>query len=131
MYKKAVLVLFMGLFALGACAGMQEKPQVVSAKAGERKVAMTATSFNFEPSALRVQGTGPLVLEVKNVDGFGHNITVKNPEGKVLKSTDLPANSTTKVDLKLSEKGKHEFYCDKTMHTTMGMKGVIEVVDAK
>jgi hypothetical protein len=46
MYKKVILVLLVGLFALGACAGMQEKPQVVSAKAGERKVAMTATSYS-------------------------------------------------------------------------------------
>jgi plastocyanin len=65
------------------------------------------------------------------VDAFGHNITVKSPAGKVFKSADLPANSTTKVDLTLSEKGAYEFHCDKTMHTTMGMKGVIEVVDAK
>lgn len=121
----------MGLFVLGACAGGQEKPQEVSAKAGERKIAMTASSFKFEPSAIRVKGTGPLVMEVKNVAGIEHNVTVKGPAGKVLKSADLPANSTTKVDLTLSEKGTYEFYCDKTMHTTLGMKGVIEVVDAK
>jgi plastocyanin len=131
MYKKAILVLLAGMLALGACAGVQEKPQEVAAKAGERKVAMTASSFKFEPSALRVQGTGSLVIEVKNVESMGHNLTVKSPAGSVLKSVDLPGNSTTKVDLKLSEKGKYEFYCDKTMHTTMGMKGVIEVVDAK
>ena len=131
MYKKVVLLLLTGLFALCACAGVQGKPQDVAAKTGERKVAMTASSFKFEPAALRVQGTGSLVIEVKNVESMGHNITVKNPAGAVLKSVDLPGNSTAKVDLKLSEKGKYEFYCDKTMHTNMGMKGVIEVVDGK
>jgi plastocyanin len=131
MYKKLILVLLVGLLPLGGCAGVQEKPQVVAAKAGERKIAMTASSFKFEPSAIRVQGTGPLVIEVKNVSSMEHNLTVKSPAGKVLNSADLPGNSTTKVELKPAEKGTYEFYCDKPMHRTLGMKGVIEVVEGK
>jgi plastocyanin len=131
MYKKLILFLLMGMLALAGCAGVDKKPQVVAAKAGDRKVAMTASSFKFEPSAIRVQGTGPLVIEVKNVSSMGHNLTVKSPAGKVLNSTDLPGDSTIKVELKLSEKGTYEFYCDKPMHPTLGMKGVIEVVEGK
>jgi len=111
------------LFAL-ACAG-QQKP--VTIEPGERTVQLKASDFKFEPNDLKAHQGDVLTIHVENVSGTAHNLTVKNPQGNVLAEVDIPPRGTATAKVRLAETGTYPFYCNKTLHSTLGMKGKIEV----
>jgi plastocyanin len=77
---------------LAGCAG----PKVsVSAPAGtgEKRIAMEASSFSFEPNEILAHSGDRLLLEVENTSGMDHNLTVLDPAGELLLSRHLPASS--------------------------------------
>lgn len=115
------------LLLLSACAGREEVFRA-SAPAGQKvRVEMKAGSFDFDPDVIRAKRGDTLVLHVTNVSGIGHNITVNDPSGKILKSQDIPSHESITIEIALPNSGVYPFYCDKTFHTTFGMKGRIEV----
>ena len=117
----AGILLFVGCSSLGA------PVMVKSAGQGGSVIHLKASSFKFEPNNLRVPEPGPLTIEVKNISDIEHNISIKNPQGKVIKSVDLPAMKTVSIALNLAGPGKYEFYCDKPIHDLMGMNGQLQV----
>lgn len=119
----AFCALVLVLLIPGTSFGAQE-----TVKGGKEKavVEMTASNFEFEPVVIRAH-TGDISLEIKNTSSGTHNFTVKNPKDQVITSTDLPPNQKTLVKISLKEPGVYEFYCDKLLHATMGMKGRLEV----
>lgn len=121
--------LYLGvLLLLSSCAGLQ--PEVtVSPGGGEKVLAVKASSFKFEPNNIKAYTGEVILLKIEDVSGSGHNFTIKNPQGQVIQSADLPAGKVTDVRVTLSEKGVYDFYCDKPFHSAFGMKGRIEVVD--
>ena len=94
---------------------------------GNNVIHLKASSFEFEPNNIRIPKPGPLTVEVENISGIEHNFTIKNPEGQVLKSFVLSPKETISETLNLTDIGNYEFYCDKTFHATLGMKGQIQV----
>jgi len=114
---------------LSGCAA----PQVsfnVPAGSGEKTVVITARSFAFEPNEIFARQGDRLLLRVHNNAGIGHNLTLRNPQGKVLFSLDMAEDQTLARSLELTEAGDYPFYCDKPLHATMGMKGRIVVSPA-
>jgi plastocyanin len=115
------------LLLLSSCAG-PEQVFKAGAPAGQKvRVEMKASSFAFDPDVIEAKRGSTLVLHVTNVSGVGHNITVKDPAGNVLKSQDIAPNESITVEIGLPNSGIYPFYCDKTLHSTFGMKGRIEV----
>ncbi len=114
----AVLLLVVG------CAGASITPAVVAP--GDRSINMKASDFKFDPGVIQTT-PGELLLRVENVSGTAHNITVKDPGGNTLVNAELPAKTTTNVTVRLEKPGSYPFHCAKPGHTTMGMKGKIEV----
>jgi plastocyanin len=120
--------LYLAVLLLAACAGLQ--PEVtVSPGAGEKVLAVKASSFKFEPNNIKAYTGDVILLKIENVSGSSHNFTIKNPGGQVMQSADLPPGKLTDVSVTLSEKGVYDFYCDKPFHAGFGMKGRIEAVD--
>ncbi len=125
-------LLWIGFLGIGSflliagCSG-PKKVATVPAGAGEKVIGIKAQSFDFDPDIIRTRPGDRLVLEVENISGMGHNITVKSPSGTILVSRNLPAHETVRLELGLEEKGEYPFYCDKPMHPTLGMKGVLMV----
>ncbi len=116
------------LLLFAACAGLQ--PEVTVSPGGVEKVlAVKANSFKFEPNNIKAYTGDVILLKIENVSGSGHNFTIKNPQGQVIQSAELPAGKVTDVSVTLSEKGVYDFYCDKPFHSAFGMKGRIEAVD--
>jgi plastocyanin len=115
------------LLALAGCATGQSGKSVVSVPKGQEAVAMEASDFNFQPSEIQLTKKGTFKLNVKNTSSATHNITIKNPRGEVIRSVDIPVGETVPVTVDLPEVGVYEFYCDKPLHATMGMKGRIVV----
>ena len=118
-----ISVLILLVLAAG-CAGVQHKPVILTP--GETLI-MKADSFKFDPNYFSAHKGDLLTIEVENVSSRDHNITIKTPRGDTLISKNLPPTSRTNIKINLSELGTYNFYCDKPFHSTMGMKGRIEV----
>lgn len=121
-YAAAILLLLAG------CGGRKQAINVTAAAPGEKvQVDVKASNFAFDPAVINAQKGQTLVLNVTNVTGEAHNITVKDPSGKVIKEEDIPARQTITVEIPLQTAGVYPLYCDKPLHSTLGMKGRIEV----
>jgi uncharacterized cupredoxin-like copper-binding protein len=117
-------VLF-SIFLIG-CA-TQQNPVAVTAPEKQKGVLIEAKSFEFRPNIIKVNGPGPLSLDIKNVGSIEHNFTLKNPAGEIITSVSLPEGKTVTVEIVLPRSGMYPFYCDKPFHASFGMKGEIEV----
>ena len=117
-------VLF-SIFLIG-CANHQN-PVAVTAPERQKGVPIEAKNFEFSPNIIKVNGPGTLSLDIKNVASIEHNFTLKNPEGEIIKSVNLPGGKTVAVEILLPRSGTYPFYCDKPLHASFGMKGEIEV----
>lgn len=113
------------IFVIVGC-GTAQRQQPIAVEKGKGEVQMEARDFAFEPSVIKLSGD-TLTLKINNVTGTEHNITVKDPQGKVLADRDLPPHQVTMVNLKFPASGIYEVSCDKTFHASLGMKGRIEV----
>jgi plastocyanin len=110
---------------LPGCSGTPEVPADAAVSRDGQVVALKAGSYSFAPEYIRARAGGELLLEVENLSGSDHNITVETPEGRTLLSVDLPGRETVTVKVRLKSTGIYPFYCDQPLHATMGMKGII------
>ncbi len=94
-------------------------------------ITIEASSYKFAPNDIRLERPGMLALEIKNVSGSEHNFTIKAPDGRVIKSIDIRPHSSIISNIDLPNPGTYEFYCNKTLHSTLGMKGKITVGSGK
>ena len=122
-----LVVFWACLWIFSGCAGPQGPGEVLLLDSGKNTIHLKADNFAFEPSKIEVRGTGGIVIQVENVSDTEHNLTVKDINGGKMESVDLPPNTTKVLEIDLTEPGIYEFYCDKTFHKTMGMKGTIQV----
>jgi len=123
--KQSVLLILLVL-VVTACAGVQQKPTVLGP--GEKTLLIRVDSFKFEPNDIQARRGDVLSVKLENAASVTHNLTIKTPQEATLVSVDIPAKSTISVTVNLAETGLYRFYCDKTFHSTMGMKGKIEVI---
>lgn len=123
------IVLWLSLLLVASCA-TQQPLVTIGPEKGEAAIDVKASDFKFEPNNIKAFKGEELVFKIDNISGTEHNLTIKDPQGKELKSVSLPPKETTTVKVSLQESGDYEFYCDKPFHSTFGMKGRIEVVPA-
>jgi len=112
---------------LSGCAGHKQAINVAAAPDQKVNVQIKARNFAFDPAVIVAQKGETLILQVTDVSGEAHNITVKDPSGKVIGETDVPGHQTITLEVPLVTAGVYPFYCDKPFHSTLGMKGRIEV----
>ena len=116
------------LFILSACAGLQQQVTAGSVE-GEKTITMEASSFKFTPNNIKANQGDEITINITNISDAGHDFTIKDPQGQIIKRMDLPSKQSVKITIKLSEAGEYDFYCDKPFHSSFGMKGQIEVVN--
>jgi plastocyanin len=121
MARYAMLLLF-----LAGCGGHKQTISVTAAPGQKATVDMKAGSFYFDPAVITARAGETLVLNVTNVSGEKHNITVKDPAGKVVAEKDIPSHQTVTVEVPLPTAGVYPFHCGVDLHATLGMKGRIE-----
>jgi plastocyanin len=123
-----LLMICLGLlFVLSACAGLQQQVPVGSVE-GAKTITMEADSFKFIPNNIKATQGDEITIKITNISGTGHDFTIKDPQGQIIKSVDLPSMQSVEIRINLSEAGQYDFYCDKPFHSSFGMKGQIEVV---
>jgi plastocyanin len=118
------ILLLVVLFAFGCTPG---RGKMVIVEPGAPTVQLKASNFIFEPNDVKARQGDVLTIRVENISGTTHNLTVKNPQGNVLANVDIPPKGTATAKVTLTETGTYPFYCDKTMHAPMGMRGKIDV----
>lgn len=112
---------------LAGCASLQ--PQVVlSEKEIEKVVELKAESFKFVPNNIRVFEGATIIFRIENNSDSEHNFTITNPQKQILKEVALPAKTAVDINVSFAGPGVYEFYCDKPLHASFGMKGQVEVV---
>ena len=123
-----VLVLVTGLlFALSSCSHLQAPVKPKASEGKTKVVEMAASSFGFDPNNIEASQGDLLVILVINRSSISHNLTIKDPQGRVIQSVELPEKQTVRVELGLALAGTYDFYCDKPLHPALGMKGQIQV----
>ena len=123
-----VLALVTGvLFALSSCSHLQAPVKPTASEGKTKVVEMTASSFGFDPNNIEATQGDLLVILVTNRSSISHNLTVKDPQGRVMQSVELAEKQTVRVELALALAGTYDFYCDKPLHPALGMKGQIQV----
>ncbi len=128
MKKYFPMVMFLGvLLMLSGCPKRQPQVVVAPAANSEKMIDMQATSYSFTPNNIKAEQGDTILFNITNVSDTAHNFTLKDPEGKTIQEVDLPAKKTTPVRVTFAESGKYEFYCNKPFHSTLGMKGRVEV----
>ena len=120
---RAALLLL--LISLSGCAGTPDDRESVLLSPGENAVALKAGNFSFSPGAITARAGEKLLLLVENASGSEHNLTVEDPDGRTLRSVDLPGREKIAVEIFLEKDGVYQFYCDLPYHRTLGMKGRI------
>ncbi len=115
------------LMLLSGCGGSKKVVNVAAAPGQTVTVEMKASSFAFDPGRIVARKGDTLVLHVTNVAKEKHEITVKDPSGKIITSAGLPSQQTVTVEVPLPTAGVYPFYCDIDFHAGLGMKGRIEV----
>ena len=116
------------LVLLAGCGGNKRVVNVAAAAPGQKvTVEMKASNYAFDPGRIVARVGDTLVLHIINVSQEKHDITVKNPSGKIIKSEDLPSGQTVTVEVPLPTAGVYQFFCAIDFHAGLGMKGRIEV----
>ncbi|HMK43476.1 MAG TPA: cupredoxin domain-containing protein [Dissulfurispiraceae bacterium] len=126
-FIRLLFVMFIAIFALTACAGLQQQVTVGTAE-GEKKIAIQADSFKFTPNNIRAYQGEEISITITNISNAGHNFTINDPKGQLVKSVELPSKQTAEIKITVTDAGEYLFYCDKPLHSSFGMKGRIEAV---
>jgi plastocyanin len=115
------------LFITASCSRVQAPIKPTVAEGDKQVVEMKASSFSFDPNNIEAKQGDTLLIKIRNVSSTAHNLTLKDPKGRIIQSADLPPNETVTMAVELPVAGTYEFYCDKPLHPTLGMKGKIQV----
>jgi len=126
-FIRSVMICLGLIFILSACAGLQQQVTVGSAE-GEKTITIEADSFKFTPNNIKAAQGDEITIRVTNISDAGHNFTINDPHGQTIRSVDLPPKQAVEIRITLPEAGEYEFYCDKPLHSSFGMKGHIEAV---
>ncbi len=117
------LVAAVTLFVFGGCASMPPAGSGTVQASGT--VDITASSFSFTPSKIQVSKPQMLDIHIKNVSHLVFNFTIKNPDGEIMRSVDLPPGRTTTVTVDLNQIGTYPFYSNRPPRAEIGLRGDI------
>jgi uncharacterized cupredoxin-like copper-binding protein len=128
LHKHLLAVVVIGiLFTTGSCARLQAPVKPTAAEGGKQVVDMKASNFSFDPNNIEAKPGETLLFKITNLSSIAHNLTIKDPKGQIMQTADLPPNETVTMAVALPEAGTYQFYCNKPLHATLGMKGEIQV----
>jgi uncharacterized cupredoxin-like copper-binding protein len=87
-------------------------------------------SFSFYPNhiaLLKTESSLPFTFRLNNSAQIKHNFTLIDSHKKILINVDLMPNESTTVNINPLESGNYRFYCDRFLHRSAGMEGMLMV----
>ncbi|MFQ5894368.1 MAG: cupredoxin domain-containing protein [Nitrospinota bacterium] len=124
---RLALLLALGTLAAGCARAPVREVEARAAGKRVQGVSVEAENFDFVPNRIRAKAGAELKLRVRNTSFIGHNLTVLLPDGRVAGSVDIDSGKSAELSVRLPRAGSYVIYCDKFLHRTFGMEGVIEV----
>jgi len=125
LYSLAIVSVF--VLILSSCAKLQKQVTLDQEKK-ENIIVVKVHNYKFEPNNIFAYEGDTILFKIENVTISEHNFTLTDPEGAVIEAVDIPRDKTIEIKVTFSRTGIYKFYCNKTFHSALGMKGQIEVV---
>jgi uncharacterized cupredoxin-like copper-binding protein len=86
------------------------------------------SSFSFYPDHIAIlKDQSPFTFHLKNTAQIKHNFTLINSRKNILINTDLMPNEYTTITIVPLEPGNYTFYCNRFLHRSGGMEGMLMV----
>lgn len=126
MEKRILSVIYVCILivSVAACSHLQKPLDI---EHSGKIILMTASDFKFEPNNITTRAGNSLTFSIMNVSPNAHNFTLEDPEGKIMKNVDIPRQQSVQVDADFPKPGTYKFFCNKTGHSALGMKGQVIV----
>jgi len=124
----------MRLFAAFALAALTAPAPAQTDWSRAQRIEVRLSSFDFEPSSLRLRAGQPVILHLVNTSGGGHNFAA--PEffaaaavaGGPVRDGTVEVRGRQSADVRLvPARGRYRLRCTHTLHSTFGMRGEILV----
>ena len=112
-------------FSIYGCASAQTVKLPV--QPGTHSIDIAASNFRFDPNLIDISAPGTYTLVVTNRAGIHHNITVKDPSGRIIAQQGLPPGMTVRVPVDFAMAGTYPFLCTVDSHAELGMTGTFQV----
>ena len=58
---------------------------------------MEASSFKFTPNNIKANQGDEITINITNISDAGHDFTIKDPQGQIIKHVDLPSSGWRKL----------------------------------
>jgi hypothetical protein len=113
-----------------ALAAVLLAPQVVGA-AGHPPTAVGVGEREWRISLYRGKvPTGRVTFNVRNFGEDGHDLAVRNGEGRVLGAIgEVRPGRSAKLSVRLRKPGRYRVFCSLAGHEALGMRAVLRVVE--
>jgi plastocyanin len=95
-----------------------------------RPIEIELRNFSFYPNHIAVfQNDSPLAFRLTNTADISHNFTLEYNVKNILLSVDLSSKESETVTIKSLQPGNYTFYCNKFLHRSGGMEGMLMVTE--
>ncbi len=87
-------------------------------------------SFSFYPNhiaLLKGESLSPFSFRLNNTASIKHNFTLMDDRKNKLISVDVMPHKSRTVDFNSLGSGNHRFYCNRFLHRTKGLEGMLMV----
>ncbi len=112
---------------VAGCAGPRVEGRAGPLPEGGQVVRLIASNFRFAPNFIEAPADAPIRFEIQNASGTRHNLTLRDPAGRILDRVDVAANGKAVLELPALAPGRYGLSCDRPFHTTLGMDGKLSV----
>lgn len=89
-------------------------------------------NFSFYPNhiaILKSESVSPFMFRLNNSAQIKHNFTLMDARKNILINVDVMPNESTTININPLEPGHHAFYCNRFLHRSAGMEGMLMVGD--
>ena len=126
---RIVVIILMAMLILSNC-GPRIIPCPVYLYPKVEPIESELRSFSFEPNRIAILKNGtPFTFRLKNTAQIKHNFTLIDTQKNILINVDLMPNESTIVTIESLEIGNYTFYCNRFLHRSGRMEGMLMVAE--
>lgn len=122
-----IMAAVVSAFILSSCVQLQA-PVTLDRDNKEYTLAVKIHNYRFEPNNIVTHDGNTILFKLENVTISEHNFTLTDPDGAVIRDVNIPRDKTEEIKINFPRAGIYHFYCNEPLHSSLGMKGQIEVV---
>ncbi len=128
---RTLIIILMAMLILSNCAPRVIRGPVYFYPKVE-PIEIELRSFSFYPNHIAILKAGPpfpFTFRLNNSAQINHNFTLIDSHKKILINVDLIPNESTTVNINPLESGNYRFYCNRFLHQSAGMEGMLMVLE--